>query len=104
MKTMTSTALLVALLLAGFAVGVPVGKSKGFKAGSEWALMQADIVAREAGVFMPVYLDDGAFRVVIKQPRNFYRRAWQLADQHYDEIQGLQRGQEVQREIALVKQ
>jgi hypothetical protein len=80
LKTITQTALSLALLGAGFAAGFPVGKDAGFTTGSEWALLQANLLAKEAGVFMPVYLEEGQFRVVIKQPRGLYRRAWQLAD------------------------
>ena len=87
MKLTTGTALATVLLFAGFAAGFPLGKSDGFARGSEWALLQADIVARESGVFMPVYLDNGTFRVVIKQPRNIYKRAWQLADLHDEKQQ-----------------
>jgi hypothetical protein len=78
----------VFLLLIGFAAGVPVGKSLGFTTGSEWALVQADILAREAGLFMPVSLEEGRFRVVIKQPRRLYKKAWQHADVHEESMQG----------------
>jgi len=43
--------------------------------------MQANLLAREAGVFMPVSLEQGQFRVVIRQPKGLYKRAWQLADE-----------------------
>jgi hypothetical protein len=49
--------------------------------------VQADIIARESGLFMPVYFEDGRFRVIIKQPRNLYKRAWQLADRHDEKMQ-----------------
>jgi len=80
MKNMIRIALAIALLIAGFAAGFPAGKSAGFTSGSEWALVQANILAREAGVIMPVSLNEGQFRVVIKQPRHLYKRAWALAD------------------------
>jgi hypothetical protein len=80
MKIITQTALSLALLGAGFAAGFPVGRDAGFTNGSEWALIQADLLAREAGVFMPVSLEQGQFRVVIRQPRDLYRRTWRLAD------------------------
>ncbi len=89
MKILTEIVIAIALLLVGFAAGYPVGKSVGFATGSEWALVQADILAREEGAFMPVYLDNGNFRVVIKQPRNFYKRAWQLAERQYDQTGNL---------------
>jgi hypothetical protein len=88
MKILIRMALAVALLVAGFAVGFPVGKSAGFTTGGEWALVQAGILARESGLFMPVSFEKGRFRVVIKQPRNFYKRAWRLADRREDATQG----------------
>ncbi len=80
MKIIIWLVLVIALLAAGFAAGYPMGQSIGFTKGSEWALVQADIVAREVGVFMPVSFDDGQFRVVLKQPRGLYRSTWRLAD------------------------
>lgn len=71
----------VFLLLAGLIAGFVAGKITGFATGSEWALMQADTLAREAGVFMPVSYDGRTFRVVIKQPRGLYRKASRLANQ-----------------------
>jgi len=88
MKLLTGTALAMVLLLGGFAAGIPVGKSEGFEQGCEWALVQADIVARESGVFMPVYLDNGTFKVVMRQPRGLYKRAWKLADLDDEKKQG----------------
>ncbi len=83
MKTSVNVAYAAVLLLIGFAVGFPVGKSVGFETGSEWAIVQADLLAREAGVFMPVYLTEGKMRVVVKQPRGLHRKAWHLAEWHY---------------------
>jgi hypothetical protein len=85
MKTLTEITIAIVLLIVGFAAGFPVGKSVGFNMGSEWALVQAKILAREVGAFMPVYLDDGAFRVVVKQPRHLYKTAWQLAERDPDQ-------------------
>ena len=87
MKILIQMALAAVLVVAGFAAGFPVGKSVGFTTGSEWALVQADILARESGLFMPVSFEDGRFRVTIKQPRNLYKRAWQLADRHDEKMQ-----------------
>ena len=75
-----------ALLLVGFAAGFPIGQSIGFSTGSEWSFIQANLLAREAGVFMPVNYKDGKFRVVVKQPRRLYKKAWQLADRHEEEM------------------
>ncbi len=90
MKNLLTAAIAVALLLVFFAVAFQIGKSAGFETGSEWALVQADIVAREAGVSMPVYLDDGTFRVVFKQPPGLYQKAWRLADKYDRTVGGLQ--------------
>jgi hypothetical protein len=76
------TAMILLLLTAGFAVGFPLGQDKGFSTGSEWAFVQANIFAREAGVFMPVNYEAGQFRVILKQPKHLYARAWVLADLH----------------------
>jgi hypothetical protein len=86
LKLAIRAAFVIALLLVGFAAGFPVGQSIGFTTGSEWSFMQADILAREAGVSMPVSYKEGKFRVVVKQPRHLYKKAWKLADKHEDEM------------------
>lgn len=73
---------LCSLLAMVFAVGLQIGQRTGFATGSEWAIVQADIVAREAGLTMPVTLESGNFRVTLHQPRNLYKTAWKLADRH----------------------
>ncbi len=85
MRIATGAVVAICLLLVGFTAGVSIGRISGFTAGSEWALLQADILAREAGVFMPVSLNDGNFKIIIRQPRNIYRNAWKLADRHFAE-------------------
>jgi hypothetical protein len=85
MKTLTRITCVVVLLAIGFAAGFPIGSTVGFTKGSEWALVQAAVLAKEAGLFMPVGFNGGMFRVILKQPRGVYRRAWQLADKNYDE-------------------
>jgi hypothetical protein len=82
MKTIIRVALMIASLLMGFAAGFPIGQSKGFSTGSEWAFVQANILARESGLFMPVNFEAGQFRVILKQPKYLYKRAWMLADRH----------------------
>jgi len=86
MEIIIRIALMIALLTAGFAAGFPIGRSRGFSTGSEWALVQADILAREAGLFMPVNFDAGQFTITLKQPKHLYREAWMLADRHEDEM------------------
>jgi len=76
-----------ALLLAGFAAGFPVGQHMGFATGSEWAIVQADILAREAGLSMPVNYEEGTFRVVVRQSPDLSREAWLLADRYDKEMQ-----------------
>lgn len=84
MKTLIKIAvramLAAALLAAGFAAGFPAGQRNGFSSGMEWAIVQADILAREAGMFMPVFIENEEFKVVLKQPRNLHRTAWKLSD------------------------
>ncbi len=79
--------LVMALLILGFAAGFPVGKSIGFTTGSEWAIVQADILARQMGLSMPVHFQDGHFRVVVKQSRRLYKQAWQSADKYQHEME-----------------
>lgn len=86
MKTIIRIAVIMALLVAGFAAGYPIGQSRGFVTGSEWALVQAEIFVREAGIFMPVNYEDGQFRIILQQPKHLYRNAWKLADLHEDEL------------------
>jgi len=62
------------LLAAGFALGFPLGQEKGFHTGSEWALVQMEIVAREAGVSLPFLLEGGQIRVIVRQPAGLH--AW----------------------------
>lgn len=81
MRSIALSLTAVVLLTSGFAAGFSSGERKGFDRGGEWALVQAGVLAREAGVFMPVYMNQGSFRVVIRQPRNLYKQAWQRADQ-----------------------
>lgn len=88
MKLTSKMAIAIVLILVGFAAGFPIGRSTGFTTGSEWALVQANIVARETGVFMPVYLYDEDFRVVIKQPRNLYKKARHLAEKQEEKKAG----------------
>ena len=90
-KLVVIMGLLAAGFAAGYATGFPVGKNAGFDTGSEWALVQAEIVARESGLYMPVALDNGQFRIVLKQPNLLYRRAWRLADMH-EETEGREHG------------
>jgi hypothetical protein len=84
MKKALGILFILALVFFGFAVAFQFGQIIGFDTGSEWAIMQAAIVAREAGVFMPVYMSNGSFRVVLRQPPGLYKRVWQFADRHED--------------------
>jgi hypothetical protein len=102
MKTLIRILIVIALLIAGFAAGFPAGKSAGFTAGSEWALIQANILAREAGVFMPVSMNEGQFRVVLKQPGHLYKRAWELADYNEEEMRRVNSGERSLNEAVLL--
>ncbi|HAS52637.1 MAG: hypothetical protein A2X56_01330 [Nitrospirae bacterium GWC2_57_13] len=92
MKIIIRIALAVVLLLTGFAAGFPFGVSRGFSTGSEWAFVQGNILAREAGLFMPVNFETGQFRIIFKQPKHLYREAWVLADRHEDAMVYMRRG------------
>ena len=91
-----------ALLLAGFAAGFPVGQSVGFSTGSEWAILQADLLAKEVGLSMPINYEKGKFRVVVKQPRHLYKRAWKLANRHDAAMHYVNRGERTFAETAVL--
>lgn len=80
MKKLFKATLAVTLLVFLLSIAFHSGKRDGFRTGSEWAMLQATIVAREAGIALPVYLHNGAFRVMLRQPPGLYKKAWQLAD------------------------
>ncbi len=79
--------MIMVLLSIGFAVGFPMGRQAGFMTGSEWAMVQAAIVAREAGRSMPVIYEDGLLHIVVKQPEDLYRRARHRAELDTAELQ-----------------
>lgn len=72
-------AMILGLLAAGFALGFPMGQQRGFDNGSEWAIVQADIAAREAGVSLPFSLEEGEIHMIVRQPPDLYKRAQQQA-------------------------
>ncbi len=90
MKKLLGAVIAIAVLIYLLTITFQAGKIAGFETGSEWAMVQADIVAREAGMSLPVYLDEGAFRIVLRQPSGLYRKAWRLADS-YDRTGGAKR-------------
>ncbi len=89
MKNLTRITGVVVLLAIGFAAGFPIGSNIGFTRGSEWAIVQADVLARESGLFMPVGFDGGMFRVIMKQPRGLYKKVWQKADKRDKQREGV---------------
>ncbi len=99
-KTIKRITIVAALLLAGFAAGFPIGQSIGFSTGSEWAIVQADLLAKEAGLFMPIDYEAGKFRVIVKQPRHLYKHAWKLADRHDAAMHYVNRGERALTETA----
>ncbi len=102
LKYILRALLVLALLIVGFAAGFPVGKSIGFTTGSEWAIVQADILARQMGMSMPVYYEDGHFRVIVKQSRHLYKQAWQSADRYQNEMEIVNQGEKPLVETAFL--
>jgi hypothetical protein len=78
--------MILGLLAMGFAVGVPVGQQKGFNNGSEWAMVQMDMAAREAGMVLPFSLEDGQIRVVIRQSPDLHNWAKKQAALYNDRL------------------
>ena len=70
------------MVFIGFAAGVPVGQSRGFKTGSEWVFVQASLIARERGLFMPVNFSEGHFRIILKQAPGLRKRTRRLAEKY----------------------
>ncbi len=101
-KILLRLGLVSVLLVAGFAAGLPVGKSIGFTTGSEWACIQADIAAREMGMNLPIYFRDGQIRVIVKQPRNLYKHAWQMAERYQKEMEHVNKGDRPLTETAYL--
>jgi hypothetical protein len=93
MKILMRIALAIALLTVGFSAGFPLGQSRGFSMGSEWSFVQANILAREAGVFMPVNYEAGQFRIILKQPKHLYKSSWMLADRYENEMAIMNKGE-----------
>jgi hypothetical protein len=79
-------ALVLGLLAMGFAVGFPAGQQKGFGNGSEWAIVQAEIAAREAGMVLPFSLEDGQIRVVVRQSPDLHKWARNQAERYNDRL------------------
>jgi hypothetical protein len=94
----------VALLATGFAAALPIGQQIGFTRGSEWAIIQAEIVAREAGVFMPISFESGQFHIILRQPKHLYTMAWKLAERHDTELQCVEENEKEQVEVIQVSQ
>ena len=88
-------AVILGLLAAGFALGFPIGQQRGFDTGSEWAIVQADIAAREAGSSLIVSLEEGQIRVIVRQPPGLYKRARQQAALYNERITVAQEGRAV---------
>jgi hypothetical protein len=77
--------LVLGLLAMGFALGFPLGQQKGFDNGSEWAIVQADMAAREAGMVLPFSLEDGQIRVVVRQSPDLHKWAQKQAALYYSD-------------------
>ena len=84
------TTVMLGLLAAGFALGFPIGQHKGFNTGSEWAIVQADIAAREAGMTLPFSLEEGQIRVIVRQSPDLHKWARQQAAFYNDRITDVQ--------------
>jgi hypothetical protein len=78
--------LILGLLATGFAMGFPVGQQKGFDSGSEWAIVQAGMAAREAGMELPFSLEDGQIRVVVRQSPDLHKWAQKQAELYNDRL------------------
>ncbi|HYA88013.1 MAG TPA: hypothetical protein VEI57_13220 [Nitrospirota bacterium] len=104
MKVIIRIALVIILVSIGFAAGFPIGRSIGFTTGSEWAFIQASLIARERGLFMPVKFVEGRFRIVQKQPRNLYQRTRELAEKNVVDVANeCSSGKELVKNISMIR-
>jgi hypothetical protein len=92
MKTIIRVILALVLLSLVFTSGLAIGQRRGFVVGSEWAIAQTALVAREAGVILPMRMESGQLRIVVKQPRNLYHEAWRLADRYEETMRDVNKG------------
>lgn len=74
-KIIARIAVILGLLAAGFALGFPLGEQRSFHTGSEWAIVQVGIAAREAGMPLPFFLKDGQIRVIAGQSPDLHKWA-----------------------------
>lgn len=79
MRTMGGIVVACSLFVAGYAAGFATGRDAGFDVGSEWVMVQAGLLAREAGLHMPVSYDDEGLRVTIRQPQQPLKRSWKAS-------------------------
>jgi hypothetical protein len=98
MKIIIRIVSVIILISLGFAAGFPIGQSRGFTTGSEWAFVQASLIAREMDLFMPINFVEGHFKIILKQPRGHFRRTRQLAEKYGADVMN-----ESRRENKLVK-
>jgi hypothetical protein len=104
MKIIIRIVSVVILVFIGFAAGFPIGQSRGFTTGSEWAFVQASLIARERGLFMPVNFAEGHFRIVLKQPRNLQQRTRQLAEKYdADAENDSSKEKELAKNVSLIR-
>ena len=104
MKIIIRIVLVLILVSFGFAAGFPIGRSIGFATGSEWAFIQASLIARERGLFMPVKFVEGRFRIVQKQPRDLYQRTRELAEKNVvDGVNECSHEKELVKNISLIR-
>ena len=82
-------AVILGLLAMGFAIGFPVGQHKGFNNGSEWAIVQADMAAREAGMELPFLLENGQIRVIVRQSPDLHKWAQKQAALYNERIMSI---------------
>jgi hypothetical protein len=94
MKILVRIVSIVVLVFIGFAVGVSIGQSRGFRTGSEWAFVQASLIARERGLFMPIKFAEGHFQIIQRQPRGLQQRTRQLAEKYSADLANQSSGKE----------
>ncbi len=104
MKNIIRIVSVIVLLSLGFAAGFPIGQSRGFTTGSEWAFVQASLIAREMDLFMPINFVEGHFEIILKQPRGHFQRARQLAEKYGANVVYESKGEkELAKNVGLIR-
>lgn len=103
MKIVMRIVSVIVLVSLGFAAGFPIGQSRGFTTGSEWAFVQASLIARDMGLFMPINFAEGHFKIILKQPRGHFQQTQQLAEKYGVDVVLKRQEKKLAQNVGLIR-